>query len=66
MQSINMDREVWEGWKVRDFIEHLELSFQFQRMSSKEEIIAWCKDEQPYYKKRIKEVEQYFITKAGL
>ena len=28
---------------------------------TKEEIREWCKDNQPYYKKRIAEVSNYFI-----
>jgi len=32
----------------------------------KEEVKAWCKDNQPYYKKHIPEVSKHFIKKAGL
>ena len=58
-------RHIWEGWTVQDFIDELEVTFQFMSFNSKEEVIKWCKDEQPYYKKRIKEVENHFIAKAG-
>ena len=59
-------REVWEGWTAQDFINDLELAFKFQVFTSKEEVIKWCKSEQPYYKKRIPEVEAHFIAKAGV
>jgi hypothetical protein len=58
-------RHIWEGWTVNAFIEELEVTFPFQNFSTKDEVIKWCKDEQPYYKKRIPEVEKHFIQKAG-
>jgi hypothetical protein len=60
------NRYIWEGWTVQDFINELELTFPYQRFSTKEEVKNWCKSEQPYYKKHIPEVASYFIKKAGL
>lgn len=60
------NRHIWEGWTVQDFINELELTFSYQRFSTKEEVKNWCKSEQPYYKKHIPEVASYFIKKAGL
>jgi hypothetical protein len=74
MTKVNLDKHIWEGWLVRDFINELEP--QFERVNSnasnwgnkpfttKEEIRAWCKDNQPYYKKHIPDVANYFIAKA--
>ena len=70
--SVNMNKHIWEGWTVRSFIEELEPQFN-QIMSggswqkpfkTKDEVKAWCMDNQPYYKKNIPEVVNYFWAKA--
>lgn len=49
--KVNMDRYVWEGWTVGAFIR---------------ELADWCRDNQPYYKKRIPEVNSYFARMYNL
>ncbi len=70
--SVNMDKHIWEGWTVGDFIEELEPTFN-QIMSgrswqkpfkTKDEVKAWAMDNQPYYKKNIPEVVNYFWAKV--
>ena len=71
---MNRDKHIWEGWTVGDFIETLEPTFDMIKngrshikpFKTKKEVRDWCKSEQPYYKKSIKEVSDYFIKKAGL
>lgn len=63
---MNTNRHIWEGWTVQDFIDELELTFPYQKFSTREDVKNWCKSEQPYYKKHIPEVANYFIKKAGL
>mgnify|MGYP007007241584 CR=1 FL=1 len=66
--KINMDRYVWEGWTVGAFIRELApqvemiMSGQSWRepFRNKQELADWCRDNQPYYKKRIPEVNSYF------
>ena len=70
----NLQREVWEGWTVQDFID--ELSDQIgmimcgeswqEPFQTVEELARFIKDNQPYYKKMIPEVNAYFATKYGL
>lgn len=60
------DKHIWEGWHVSDFIESLEVTFPYQTFKTKAEVRAWCKDEQPYYKKHIPQVANHFIKKANL
>lgn len=60
------NRHVWEGWTVQDFIDDLEITFQFQKFETKDQVKKWCKSEQPYYKKHIPEVVKHFIQKANL
>jgi hypothetical protein len=59
-------KHIWEGWTVQDFIDHLEIPFQYQTFKDKKEVRDWCKDNQPYYKKHIPGVANHFIKKAGL
>lgn len=68
---MNLDRHVWEGWTVQCFIDELEPSFNqimdgnsWQKpFNSKDELKKWCMDQQPYYKKHIPEVVNYFSEK---
>lgn len=70
----DLNKYVWEGWTVQDFIDELEPMFgmimegrSWQKpFESKEELKKWCKDNQPYYKKHIPGVYNYFKKKAGL
>jgi hypothetical protein len=59
-------RHIWEGWTVQDFINELELPFQYMSFRTKDEVKKWCRENQPYYKKHIPEVANHFIKKAGL
>lgn len=62
--KINMDRHIWEGWTVGDFIRELEIQFRFHpKFESKEEVKKWAMDNQPYYKKYIPEVVTYYWEK---
>ena len=70
----NLNRNVWEGWTPQMFID--ELSWQIDLIMSgqswqkpfktKKEMSAYIKDNQPYYKKSIPEVNAYFARKYGL
>jgi hypothetical protein len=71
---MNLTKHIWEGWLVQDFIDELEPRFNQimngqsweKPFGSKEELRDWCKDNQPYYKKHIPEVYQYFLNKSNL
>ena len=66
-----MDRHIWEGWTVRDFIEALQPQLVMimggkswkKPLSTKAELTKWCADNQPYYKKAIPEVVQFFADR---
>lgn len=69
---MSLDRHIWEGWTVQDFIDDLEPEFDrimsnahaFQTpFLTKDQIKKWCMDNQPYYKKHIPEVVTYFAQK---
>jgi hypothetical protein len=68
---MNLNKHIWEGWTVKSFIDELEPSFNqimegnsWQKpFSSKDEIKKWCIDEQPYYKKHIPDVVEYFVQR---
>lgn len=68
MARINMDKHIWEGWTVSDFVEDLQPSFSMimnrqswqKPFKNHEEVKKWCMDNQPYYKKYIPDVVNYF------
>lgn len=72
--KINKDKHVWEGWTVGDFIEELEPLVAMimdgqswiEPFKTKQELADWCKDNQPYYKKRIPGVVSYFARLYNL
>jgi hypothetical protein len=71
--QINLNKHVWEGWTVGDFIDDLEPLFDIVRSNAsefgcsafetKEDVKKWCMDNQPGYKKYIPEVVNYFASK---
>jgi hypothetical protein len=72
MTKINRDRHIWEGWTVGSFIDELEpmfdmllihSNFLYKPFATKEEVRKWCMENQPYYKKHIPEVVEYFYSK---
>jgi hypothetical protein len=74
MAKVNLDKHIWEGWTVGKFIEELEPTFDqiqggnswMKPLQTKEQIKDWCKSNQPYYKKHIPDVVNYFVDRAGL
>ena len=71
---MNLDKHIWEGWTVGNFINELEPILEViqrggswqSKITTKAELKEWCKDNQPYYKKYIKEVVDYFATKYSI
>jgi len=67
----DFDKEIWEGWTVGDFIKKLypilsriQDGHSWQSpITTSEGLRTWLKDNQPYYKRHIPEVFQYFKTK---
>ena len=62
---------IWEGWHVNDFIEALETPMEFKQKSNKPiktktELKKWTASEQPYYKKQIPEIIEYFAKKYNI
>ena len=67
---MNRDKHIWEGWTVGDFVDDVEPVFNWtlkqygkKHWGNKANLKKWVKDEQPYYKKHIPEVYEYFLTK---
>lgn len=71
---MNLNKHIWEGWTVIDFINELQWQFDLimnngswkKPFTTKQEIKEWCKDNQPSYKKHIPEVCKYFVERADL
>ena len=70
----DMNRNVWEGWTPQDFINELESSLDVimegkswqKKFENKKDMVEWIKSNQPYNKKSIPEVNNYFAKKYNL
>ena len=71
-EELIRDKHIWEGWTVGDFIDYIDVTFNMvnylnrRPWTNKAELKQWVKDSQPYYKKHIPEVYNYFLKKSGL
>lgn len=62
--QINMNKHIWEGWTVGSFIEELDIEFRYHpKFKSRDEVKKWAMESQPYYKKYIPEVVDYYWEK---
>lgn len=69
-----LSKHIWEGWTAGDFIEALQPQADLitagrswrKPFKTREELEAWCKDNQPYYKQTIPEVVSFFANRYGL
>lgn len=72
--SQTLSKEVWEGWTVGAFIEDLQPQLDMimkgkantPPLESRLELKRWLCDNQPYYKKHIPEVYDYFCKRYML
>ncbi len=68
------ERIVCEGWTAKDFIAELSMPVETIMQSeswrepfrTKSELAEWCRENQPYYKKAIPEVTEYFARMYNL
>ena len=69
-----MNKHIWEGWRVIDFIESLQPSINMiysnnswqKPFKDRQELKEWCINNQPYYKKYIPEVVNYLAEKYNI
>ena len=69
-----MNKHIWEGWRVIDFIESLQPSINMiysnnswqKPFKDRQELKEWCINNQPYYKKYIPEVVNYLAKKYNI
>ena len=70
---MNLNRHICEGWTPQMFINELEPTFNTimagqswrKPFTNNDEVKEWCKDNQPYHKKHISEVYNYFKNKLA-
>lgn len=73
-QNINLTRMIWEGWTAQHFVNALQPQLDMimygkswrQPFTTKAQLKEACRDMQPYYKKNIPEVVDYFANRYGL
>ena len=70
---MNLKKHIWEGWTVQNFIAELEDLVEYvvnknhiKSITTKAALKDFCKENQPYYKKHIPEVVDYFAKKYNL
>ena len=74
MSSINFEKHILEGWTVGDFIDNLRPTIEsimqgescYPIPKNKVELSNIIRDNQPYYKKTIPEVVEYFARRYNL
>lgn len=74
MKNIDYNKHVWEGWTIQDFIEALEDDISYimadtsiiPPFKNKDELKKYCMENQPYYKRYIPEVVEYFANKYNI
>lgn len=72
--EINYNKHIWEGWRIKDFIDELEYavdnlicnSIEFHITVTRKDIEKCCIDNQPYFKKVIPEVVEHFCQKYNI
>lgn len=70
----SLQKEVWEGWTVQDFIDALSDEIDIimrgeswtEPFKTRAELAKYTRENQPYYKKTIPGVNSYFAKKYGL
>lgn len=70
----NLNRVIWEGWTPQNFIDEMTMEIDMimsgesfiKPFKTKAELAKYTKENQPYYKKTIPEVNNYFAKKYGL
>lgn len=71
---MNLEKHIWEGWTVKDFIEDLAPSVEIimagnswqKPFENRIELSNWCKNNQSYYKKNIPDVVNFFAKKYNI
>lgn len=67
---INLNKEIWEGWTVNDFVDAIEDTmdnyFEHNKFYTYKDVKETCMYEQPYYKEYIPEVVEYFCNKYNV
>nr|DAE59780.1 MAG TPA: hypothetical protein [Caudoviricetes sp.] len=74
MANINFDKHIYEGWTVGNFIEELQPDLDMiqtgnswlKPMTTKTELRKWIGENQPYYKKPVPEVVNYFCSRYAI
>ena len=71
---MNLNKHIYEGWTVQSFIDELDPLLRniqagyswHSKITNKEGLKKWCMENQPYYKKYIPDVVNYFAKKYNI
>lgn len=73
-KKIDLSKEIYEGWTAQDFVNDLVPQIEIimagqswrKPFKTRAEVKAWCMDNQPYYKKYIPAVVDYFCQQYNI
>lgn len=73
-KKINLEKHIWEGWCVKDFINELQPFMDMvmrgeswhKPFKTKDDIKEYTMSNQPYYKKAIPDVINYFCDRYNI
>lgn len=71
---VNLNKLIWEGWTVGDFVDELSPEINLimsgrsylKPFKNRKELAGFCKDNCPYIKREIPEVIDYFAELFAL
>ena len=74
MANIDFNKHIYEGWTVGNFIEELQPELDMiqtgnsymKPITTKPELRKWIGENQPYYKKPVSEVVNYFCNRYAI
>ena len=73
-KKINLEKHIYEGWCVKHFIKELQPCMDMvmrgqswhKPFETREDVKQYTMDYQPYYKKPIADVIEYFCQRYGI
>lgn len=73
-KKIDLSKEIYEGWTAQDFVNDLAPQIEIimagqswrKPFKTRAEVKVWCMDNQPYYKKYIPAVVDYFCQQYNI
>lgn len=74
LKPLSMNKEIWEGWTPQHFVDEMQPTLDMimrgeaiqKPFENHYELFKYLRENQPYYKKDIPEVQEYFRRRYAL